>query len=201
MIPELHADERQDNGQGGPLAEPTVTPPVPPTGAIEAQEIEPTPATLSVTPPAPPGESSGTRRRRMGPGWRWALALGLAVFGGLTWFIFGWGVVFATYQGPNIAGILAGVLVAALPAVTCLVAGWLLRSWWGMAASVVVYAAVSALLWFLAIVGAGDMQAWLVAFPLYVVAPAVIMAAIGTIIGMRGAERGGQQPRQGGLAS
>ncbi|MGE5333777.1 MAG: hypothetical protein ACM3N4_03680, partial [Nitrososphaerota archaeon] len=77
-----------------------------------------------------------------------------------------------------------GILVGAVPALACLAAGWLLRSWWGLAATVIVYLAASALLWFFAIVGVGDVQAWLVAFPLYAVLPAVVMSAIGTAIGI-----------------
>ena len=135
------------------------------------------------------------RRRGMPPAGRWALGLGLVVIGGLSWFIVGWGLVFAVNQGLTLTGILASVLVAVVPAVTCLVAGWLMRSWWGMVAAIVVYAAVSALLWMLAIVGAGDTQAWLVVFPLYVVLPGVVMAAIGAIIGMRGGERHPRAPQ------
>lgn len=132
--------------------------------------------------------SSPMQSEERGPtGGQWFLALGLTLLGGLSWFIFGWGLV---------GGLsLIAVLAAVLPAVTCLVAGWLLRSWWGAAAAAGVYVVVSALLWFLAIVGMGDVQAWTVGFPLYVVLPAVVMAAIGTAIGMYGdARRAGQRP-------
>ena len=78
-------------------------------------------------------------------------------------------------------GLIVGVVAAAaaLPAVMCLVAGWLLRSWWGLVASAVVYVAASAYMWF----------AFVTNFPLpvefvwYVVLPAVVMSAIGTAIG------------------
>lgn len=120
----------------------------------------------------------------MPPGVRWALAIGLTVIGGLSWFVFGWGVA---------SGSFLGILLAAIvPSVTCLAAGWLLRSWWGMAASVVAYVAVSAVMWYWAIVGAGDIQPWTFQFPLVVVLPGAIMGAIGTAIGMYRAGRGGQ---------
>jgi hypothetical protein len=54
-----------------------------------------------------------------------------------------------------------------------------------------VYLAVSALMWMWAIVGAGDVQAWTVGFPLYAALPAVVLGAIGSAIGMAIAGRRG----------
>lgn len=119
-------------------------------------------------------------------GGRWALSLSLPVLGGLSWFLFGWGVAWGNA--------LIATLAAIVPAVTCLVAAWLLRLWWGLAAVAVVYVAVSALMWGLAIVGVGDVQAWITSFPLYVVLPGVVMAAIGTFIGRYRFGRGRQRP-------
>jgi len=119
-------------------------------------------------------------------GGRWALSLSLPILGGLSWFLFGWGIA-----GGNL---LIGAVAAILPAVTCLVAAWLLRSWWGLVAIVVVYAGVSALIWGLFIVGPGDAQAWTVTYPLAVVLPGLVMAAIGAFIGRSSAGRGGQRP-------
>ena len=76
------------------------------------------------------------------------------------------------------------ILVGALPALACLAAGWLLRSWPGMLVTVAAYLAVSAVMWILmAIVNAGDAQAWLVSFPLFAALPAVVMGVIGVAIG------------------
>lgn len=189
-------DERPSIEQGGPPAEPPpATPQAPSADMVEAHGKAEPPA-QPAAPPTPPGSGTVARQPRNPSGGRWALALGLAFLGGLTWFIFGWGIVFATFQGPDIAAILVGAVSALLPAVTCLVAGWLLRSWRGMVATSVVYVVAAALLWALAIAGVGDLQVWLVAFPLYVVLPGMAMAAIGTVIGMRRTEQGGHSPRE-----
>jgi hypothetical protein len=114
---------------------------------------------------------------------QWLLSLGLSVVGGLAWFIAGFGVA---------AGGLVAVLFGILPALTCLVAGWLLRSWWGLVATAVVYIAVSAVMWVLAVGGGPDGMAFLtVTFALYVVLPGVALSAIGTAIGRDTARRAG----------
>lgn len=183
MTPDLHTRETNERqsavGQEMPPSDlPRTAPLIPSTDrkdTIEAQQVTPPPTT---PPPAPPRGPTAERLRQTPSAGRWAWAIALAILGGLSWFVFGWGLVAA---GSNI---FFGILVGAVPALTCLAAGWLLRSWWGLAATVIVYLAVSALLWVFAIVGAGDVQAWLVAFPLYAVLPAVVMSAIGTAIGM-----------------
>ncbi len=107
---------------------------------------------------------------------QWLLGLGLTVLGGLAWFIAGFGVAGG--------GVLA-VLVAIVPALTCLAAGWLLGSWWGFIASAAVYVVASAGMWVLAVGGGPAGMAFLtVGFILYVVVPGVVLAAIGTALGM-----------------
>ncbi len=108
---------------------------------------------------------------------QWLLGLGLTVLGGLAWFIAGFGIG---------GGGIVAVLVAIVPALMCLAAAWLLGSWWGFIASAAVYVAASAGMWILAAVGEGAAGiAFLSAeFALYVVLPAVVLAAIGTAIGM-----------------
>lgn len=56
----------------------------------------------------------------MPPGVRWALAIGLTVIGGLSWFVFGWGLAYGSVP--------IAALAALVPAATCLAAGWL-RPW------------------------------------------------------------------------
>lgn len=114
---------------------------------------------------------------------RWLLALGLTVVGGLSWFIFGWGLV----GGPSLLAVLASIL----PALTCLAAGWLLRSWWGAIAAAGVYVVVSAVMW--VFIGAGGWMS--VEFLLYAVLPAVVLASIGTAIAMYSDARAGQHRR------
>lgn len=88
------------------------------------------------------------------------------------------------------------ILYAVALAATCLLAGWLLSSWWGFVLAPVVYASVAVLAtlllpWF----GySGDMQVWTTGFLLYIVLPAVVMSAIGTAIGMYRAGRWGHHP-------
>ncbi len=101
----------------------------------------------------------------------------MTVLGALSWFFFIWGVA----SGNTLIAILS----AAVPAVTCLVAGWLLRSWWGLVAAALVYTVVSAPLWTLFGGGGPAGMSFLTfAFALCIVLPAVVMAAIGTAIGM-----------------
>lgn len=141
--------------------------------AAGASPAEPPPAQA----PTPPQGGTVVHRQRMPSGGRWVLSLGLTVLGGISWFLFGWGVAWGS---PLVA-----VVSAAVPALTCLVAGWLLRSWWGLVAAVVVYVAVSALMWVLIGGGGpGGMAFLTIGFALYVVLAGVVMAAIGTAIGM-----------------
>ena len=81
---------------------------------------------------------------------------------------------------------LLGILFAILFAMTCLLAGWLLRSWWGCVVVSIVYVGGAAL-------------AILLFYPfslsnlmLYIVLPAVVMSVIGTVIGMHRARRRAQ---------
>lgn len=101
------------------------------------------------------------------PAWRWALGIGLPILGALSLVI--WGFAIAAW-GP-----LAGIV----PALTCLVAGWLLRSWLGLIVTSVVYVGAGAVMWILA--GGGGLN---VEYVLAIVLPGVALAAIGTAIGM-----------------
>lgn len=114
---------------------------------------------------------------------QWLLALGITILGGLAWFIAGFGLA---------AGGIVAVLFAILSALTCLVAGWLLRSWLGLAAAAAVYVVASAVMWVLAVGGGpAGMAFWTGAFALYVVLPGVVLAALGTAFGMYTARRAG----------
>lgn len=131
------------------------------------------------------------------------MGIALVVLGGLSWYLYGFVVAafgFRLSEGQDffttLVAVVVAMLVAAVPALTCMASGWLLRSWWGLIATAVVYIAVSALLWVLAIGGGpGGMAFWTIEFALYVVVPAVVMSAIGTNIGMYNARHGGQRPR------
>ena len=188
MIPEdpTNRDIRPASEQDEPL--------VPPTETTAAQREEqplgtpPLPPTMVSTPP---GGTLVARRQEVPPIERWqvGLGLGLAVLGGLSWFIFGFGIV---------NGNMLVLLLAALPALTCLAAGWLMRSWWGMVAASLVYIAVSAPLWHALSIGA---PATTPDFALYVVLPAVVMSLIGTSIGRSRARRAELPPPHGHLAT
>lgn len=188
MLPEDHTsrDIRPPSEQEEPS--------VPPAETTAAQREEPPPGTPTV-PPAmtskPPGGTLVARREEVPPVERWqiGLGLGLAVLGGLSWLIFGYGIV---------NGNLLVLLLAALPALTCLAAGWLMRSWWGMVAASLVYIAVSAPLWHALSIGA---PATTPDFALYVVLPAVVMSLIGTTIGRSRARRAELPPPHGHLAT
>lgn len=94
---------------------------------------------------------------------------------------------------------ISSILYAVVLAASCLLAGWLLRSWWGLVVAPVVYAGVALLAtWVLG--GGGDWQVWLTGYGLYIVLPAVVMSAVGTAIGMYRARRAGPPPPQGQLA-
>lgn len=126
--------------------------------------------------PTPPGGATRVRRQRMSSGGRWALALVLTVLGGLSWVIVGLGLAGSIMSGNT----LMVIVFAGLPALTCLAAAWLLRSWWGLGAAAVVYVAVTAVMW--PLVGAATILSS--EFALYVVVPAVVLSVIGTAIGM-----------------
>jgi hypothetical protein len=93
---------------------------------------------------------------------------------------------FAYIQGDTMS-ILTGSIYAVVLAATCLLAGWLLRSWWGFVLAPVVYAGVTAFAMMMQ--GGGGFP---VGFYLYILLPAVLMSAIGTAIGMARARRSEQ---------
>lgn len=72
-----------------------------------------------------------------------------------------------------------GPVVGIIPALTCLVAGWLLRSWIGFIVTSVVYVAASAVMWIMAVGGGLNAE-----YVLAIVLPGVALAALGTAIGM-----------------
>jgi len=130
------------------------------------------------------GITAETRGQEVPPLERWeiGLGLGLAVLGGLSWIFFGFGIV---------NGNLLVIVLAAVPALSCLAAGWLLRSWWGLIASALVYIAISAPLWFRLQIGSPQTSA---DFVLYVVLPAAVMSLIGTAIGRSRARQAQRRP-------
>lgn len=173
-------EERQTTiAQERPQGElPRTAPLIPPASTMETRREEPP----LDTPPAPPGTPPVAQRWRPSGG-RWAWSIALVVLGGLAWWIYGFilGTVgFSIGGGRDVFSILISTLVAAVPALTCLVAGWLLRSWSGMIVAAVVYVAASAAMWVLAAVG--DLVT--AEFALYVVMPAIVMGAIGAAIGI-----------------
>lgn len=178
IVPPTEADRSSSAlAQETPPISPVEAQPAVPSGTGMPARTAPLRKNPAVSPPAPPVRPPAARRR--GPsGGRWAVSIALAILGGLSWFIFGWGFV---ASGSNTA---MSILVGALPALACLAAGWLLQSWPGMLVTVAAYLAVSAVMWILmAIVNAGDAQAWLVSFPLFAALPAVVMGVTGVAIG------------------
>lgn len=165
---------------------PVEEPPILASGA-QVTPQEPPQVSRPAVPPAPPG-GPYTARRRGPSGGSWAWGIALVVFGGLAWWLYGFAVAAVGFDingGKDFATMALATLVAAVPALPCLLAGWLLRSWLGMVAAAVVYIAVSAVMWVLAIGGGpSGMTFWTVGFALAVVLPAVVLAAIGTAIGM-----------------
>ena len=111
------------------------------------------------------GAHSTTPARQ--PAWRWAVGIGLPILGALVLVIWGFAIV---AWGP-----LAGIV----PALTCLVAGWLLRSWLGFAVTSVVYVVAGGGMWILA--GGGGLNA---EYVWAIVLPGVALAALGTVLGM-----------------
>ena len=202
MIPQVHPNETSETseiiqtGDTQPIVAQEVPPVAEPTGA--ASDTGTSPATQSVTrewvpsasPPTPPRYPPAASPRRGPSAGRWAWSIGLVVIGGLAWWIYGFvlgAVGFSLSGGRDMFSILVSTLVAAVPALTCLVAGWLLRSWSGMIVAALVYVAASALMWMLAAVG--DLVT--AEFALYVVLPAVVLSPIGTFIGIAAAGRSG----------
>lgn len=190
MIPEDHTtkDVRPSNEEVEP-------PPSLPTAMTAAQREAPSLGTPPTTPPrmAPtlPGGAPVARKQELAPVERWQVGLGLSlvVLGGLSWLFLGYGVR---------NGNMLVLLLAAVPALTCLAAGWLMRSWWGLVAAALVYMVVSAPLWYGLSIGAPATTA---DFALYVVLPAVVMSAIGTVIGRSRAKRADQSPHYRHLAT
>lgn len=97
----------------------------------------------------------------------------------------------------DVATNFSGIFYAVVLAATCLLAGWLLHSWWGFVAAPLVY--VGIVVFSSQMFGAGG--GWTGGLALYVVLPAVVMSAIGTAIGMYTAGHGGQRPHYGELAT
>lgn len=135
---------------------------------------------------------------------RWVAAVSLVIAGG---FLAARPIGVAFMGEPEeeawsiISRMLVGILFASVLAGTCLLASWLLRSWWGLALGTVVYVGVAALTSQL-FGGVYNWSTWVVGFVIYIVLPAVGMSAIGTIIGMYSAERGGRQhPQVAGSAT
>ena len=101
------------------------------------------------------------------PAWRWALGIGLPLLGALSWVI--WGFAVAAW----------GPLVGVIPALTCLVAAWLLRSWTGLLVASVVYIGAGAVMWILAVSGSLNIEyVWAIALP------GVVLAALGAAISL-----------------
>ena len=138
---------------------------------------EDSPAESSPAPPAaPPRGRIVAREQRRPLSGRWALGLGLVAVGACLV-----GVLVPFGSGLDVFGLPVAILFAT----TCLVAGWLLRSWWGLIAIPVVYVAVAALMRALFVVNAPpDVGVLTGRFALSVVAPAVALSAIGAAIGM-----------------
>ncbi|HEX8981292.1 MAG TPA: hypothetical protein VF792_00860 [Ktedonobacterales bacterium] len=128
------------------------------------QSESPAEASPPITPP---------RSRLAAHAGRWAAAIGLVIVGaylagvfvpfgsGLDTLVIPFAIVFAT---------------------TCLVAGWLLRSWWGLITVLVVYVPVAALM--RSMFAGSAPGVFTVSFALSIVATAVVMSAIGMAIGM-----------------
>lgn len=176
MLRDVHMKETDTRqtviGQEQP---PVEEPPAPVSGARESRQ-EGMPAGISsAAPPTPPSRPLVARRRQKPSGGRWALGIGLVVLGALSWVVLGFALAYAG------STLLLAMLIAAVPAVTCLVAGWLLRSWQGLVAALVVYLALGAIGWILFGIGSSFLT---VEFVLDMVLPAAVMSAIGTAIGM-----------------
>ncbi len=101
-------------------------------------------------------------------------------------------------QGRDVWASVMSLLVALALSTTCLLAGWLLRSWWGAVAATLMYTGPILLLAQFGGYGVSEfLSGWLtLRFTLYILLPAVVMSVIGAAIGMRGARRGGERPQQ-----
>jgi hypothetical protein len=108
------------------------------------------------------------------------------------------GIGLVQAQPGDAASLLPGILYVVVLTLTCLLAGWLLRSWEGHVAAAVVYVGVAALI-LLAL--SGGSLGNIVGFLLYIAVPAVVMSAIGTAIGMSRAPEAGHPPEQARLAA
>lgn len=118
----------------------------------------------------------------------WIVAIGLMIATGYLA-----GITGVAYTGGSTAfRVIFGILNALALASTCLLSGWLLRSWQGLVVIPLVYAGVAALIVYrFGHGGVGLMPVLTAGFALYVVLPAVVMSAIGTAIGMYTTVRSG----------
>ncbi len=132
------------------------------------------------------------------PGHRWIPSLGLTLVGGF----------FAGLDAPFVIGLVANppflpfTLLPTLFAVTCAIAGWLLRSRWGLVAVPALYVVAAAVVSLLTVNqepyrGVADWAAAAGWFALWVILPAVLMCAIGTTIGMYASSVKAQRPHSG----
>ena len=120
---------------------------------------------------------------------RWISALSLAIAGGFLTQPLG------NMPGPimhagTVLDYIPGILFAIVFAMTCLLAGWLLRSWWGCVVVSIVYVGGAALP--ILLFTPFSLSNLIVGFVLYIVLPAVVMSVIGTVIGMQSARRRAQ---------
>ncbi len=88
--------------------------------------------------------------------------------------------------------LMPGIAYAIALSLTCLLAGWLLRSWLGFLIAVIVYVAAASLI-LTSSGGGGTLLFASLGVWLYIVLPAAVMSAVGTLIGMWRA-RGARQP-------
>lgn len=72
-----------------------------------------------------------------------------------------------------------GPLAGIVPALTCLAAAWLLRSWVGLVVTSVVYVVIGGIMWVLAVSDALNLN-----YVWAIVLPGVVLAALGTALGM-----------------
>ncbi len=91
------------------------------------------------------------------------------------------------HEGP-VLDYLPAFPFAVMIAVTCLLAGWLLRSWWGCVVVSIVYIGGAAL-GLLPYIGFSFLSTLVVGSVLFIVLPAVAMSIIGTVIGKQRARR------------
>ncbi len=130
---------------------------------------------------------------------RWIAALAPILVAGFLAFNYS-GVIFVnltTIAQGDLWRRVVSLLVALILSTTCLLAGWLLRAWWGIVVATVAY--VGAALFASGGYGAGEfLGGWLMwPFALYIVLPALVMSVIGTAIGMNATRRGGHPSHYG----